>query len=91
MIAASTPRRSTGSHRDLGGDFGPLAHLEKIVLRAHAAVLGHVTPRLAHQPHRRVRRGLAPAREHHRMVAKRFAAAGGGFCFEGSLLRLHFV
>src|SRR5262245_61550456 len=39
-----------------------MAELEEAEPLAHRAVLCHVAPRLPHQPDRRVRHGLAPAR-----------------------------
>src|SRR5271157_2189156 len=45
--------------RDLGGQIGTLAELQKRHLRANGAILGHVTSSLPHQPDRRDLRPFA--------------------------------
>ena len=58
---------------DLDGQLGRPAEVEQAVLLPQGAVLGHVSPRLAHEPDRRLVDGLAAARAEeavvHRLVA----------------------
>ena len=54
--------------RDLARELGRLAEIEDGVLLAELAVLGHVAPRLAHEPHRRAIDGLAAARAQEAIV-----------------------
>jgi hypothetical protein len=49
---------------DLGRDLGGRHGFEEVVLLTDLAVLGEVSPRLPHQPHRRSLRALAPGRPH---------------------------
>ena len=59
-----------GVDRDFGGDIGALAHFEERMLRAHVAVLLHVTPGLPHQPDGRVGHLLAAAGAHEGAIPK---------------------
>ena len=66
-------------HRDLHDQLGPHARLEHGDALAHLEVLRQRPPRLPHEPHRRVGRGLAPRRpEEGRVVQRRVGGGGGG-------------
>src|SRR6185369_5159155 len=56
-------------HRDFCGQRRRLAQLEKTHARSYVAIILHVSACLTHQPDRRVRNGLAPARSHEGTVA----------------------
>ena len=61
MIAASTPRMSTGCSVTSRASSGVRHHGQEVGAGAHRAILGQVAAGLAHHPHRRPLHRLAPA------------------------------
>ena len=71
-IAASSGKRASGCSVTSVASAGVLRERHEAAgLRARRVVLGQVAPGLAHQPDRRVRRGLAPQRAQERVVFER--------------------
>ena len=77
-IAASSGKRVERLQRDFGRERRRLREREEAAgLRTRRVVFGQIAPRLAHQPDRRVRRGLAAQRAQERVVGNHFDGACG--------------
>ena len=59
-MAASTSMRADRLQRDLGGEIRRATQLQKCVVLAKRAVVGHVAAGLPHEPHRRAIDGFTP-------------------------------